>query len=285
MKSAKTFKASIIALMVAFCLFPNRQTPAFEDSYCPVSTIPETIKYSESWNLQWDPNNPEEMSRETQVILSVIGGRPPYNWSVSGNGFSLADSQTQGLSNTLFADNTACGAAAISVTDSRSGSAGGSVRIPDQGQWVLISQTCEMPGAPTTSWVDLGWGLWRAAKIAGGQKQETTIFQYSVFGNSAFDQEDCDDGGESVCAASCTHHSLCWDPEGCDVCLTPPNPFPYAVDPCGTGLTETLNKSGPQAWKTDCVFCGPTYPNYNRWVYYGVCTCINSMGYYEWQCN
>jgi hypothetical protein len=285
MKPVNAIKVCLLVLMIVFCLLLNDQTAAIEAGYCPVSTILETVSYPENWNLAWDPDNPDEIISNSSVVVNVIGRCPPYYWAASGSGFSLAESQTQGESNMLTAASGACGSVTVNVSDSCNNTTAGALRNPAQGQWVLISQTCEMPGAPTTSWVNIGIGLWRAQKIAGGKKQETTILHYSYFGNSAFEIEDCDDGGQSVCALSCTAHSLCWDPEGCDECLTPPDPFPITADPCGIGLTQTLHRTGPQAWKTDCVYCGPTYPAYNRWAYSGICTCINSMNYYEWQCN
>ncbi len=49
-----------------------------------------------------DPNNADEIARNSTIAINVIGGCPPYTLSVSGNGFSLTD-------NTLFADDTAAG--------------------------------------------------------------------------------------------------------------------------------------------------------------------------------
>ena len=97
------------------------------------STIP-----SEYFSLyRWDPQNPDEMDQNSDIEIGVIGGIPPYSWSVSGSGFSLSQSQTVSVSNTLNADSTACGAATITVTDALGDVVTGYVRCTI-GQWVFI---------------------------------------------------------------------------------------------------------------------------------------------------
>jgi len=287
MLKGKALKVFFLIVTTTFCL----KTNGISEGSCPppydcppnLSTIQGTVQYEQDWYFIWDPNNPQEINRNSSLVIKVIGGQVPYKWSVTGDGFSLSDDQTQGLSNTLIADDTACGSAVVTVTDSRnSPQVGGSVRTLDYGQWVHISQTCEMPGAPTTPWIDQGWGLWKAEKIAGGRKQTTKIFNYSGFGNCDLEEENCsEDDGENGCAASCSVHFLCWKQEGCNECLTPPAIWPTTLDPCGVGSSLNANKVGQQAWETGCVFCEA----YDRYCYSGVCSCINSWSYYEYQCN
>jgi len=97
------------------------------------STLPGSVKYA----LKWDPNNPDEIARNRDAEVKVIGGIPPYTWSISGNGFELSQNQSDNVFNILHADGNACGAAAITVTDCDGVSVMGYVRCTI-GRWVLI---------------------------------------------------------------------------------------------------------------------------------------------------
>jgi hypothetical protein len=109
-------------------------------------TVTGNYNYFSGWfpAFQYDPNNPEEIDRSSSEAISVIGGISPYTWSVSGNGFNLSQSQTTGLSNTLNADGTACGAATITVTDACGDTATGYVRCTKGSAWV---QQCTDSGS------------------------------------------------------------------------------------------------------------------------------------------
>lgn len=50
------------------------------------------------------------------VTVAVTGLNTPFEWSVSGAGFTLENATTTGLTNTLIADANACGSATITVT-------------------------------------------------------------------------------------------------------------------------------------------------------------------------
>jgi hypothetical protein len=77
-------------------------------------TFQGNLKYLK---FQYDPNNPDIMGRNSSVEISIIGGIPPYTWDVTGMGFILSEEVTKGLTNTLIANDTACGTATIIVTD------------------------------------------------------------------------------------------------------------------------------------------------------------------------
>jgi RHS repeat-associated protein len=98
--------------------------PTIPEEYTPLPEPPEP-------ELQFDPDNPDEIDQNSSIPINVIGGCPPYTWSVSGNGFSL-------IGNTLFADDTACGSATITVTDTCGNNITGYVRCTE-GVWNLIS--------------------------------------------------------------------------------------------------------------------------------------------------
>lgn len=99
-----------------------------------VPTIPGVYTPLPVPELQFDPSNPGEIDRGSSISINVIGGCPPYTWSVNGNGFSLTD-------NTLFADDTSCGSATIIVTDACGNNTTGYVRCTE-GIWSAQTYTC-----------------------------------------------------------------------------------------------------------------------------------------------
>lgn len=91
----------------------------------------------------------ETVAKEDSVIVAVTGLNTPFAWEVSGTGFSLEHEITKGLTNTLHADNTACGPATITVIGCDDTEITGYVRCTT-GSWVLQSWDCKIPG-PWTS--------------------------------------------------------------------------------------------------------------------------------------
>jgi hypothetical protein len=81
--------------------------------------------------------------------VAVLDGLGPYSWSVAGTGFSMLHANTEGKTNTLQADDTACGPATITVTDFCGDTTTGYVRCT-AGQWTEIGFTsCVITGAIT----------------------------------------------------------------------------------------------------------------------------------------
>jgi len=92
----------------------------------PASVVvcnPETIQ-----PMTWSDRNPESMERSTHEPIRVDGGVSPYKWKVSGEGYWLDAAHSLkvlenvrgdvlGCSIELYADNTICGVARITVTD------------------------------------------------------------------------------------------------------------------------------------------------------------------------
>jgi len=127
-------------LILPFVFFLNPSGAMGQENICIVPTTPGNVKDIESYlALQWSPTNPETIDRNSEVTISVIGGFAPYSWAVSTNGFTLADSKTTGLQNTLCADDSACGAATVTVTDASGATAKGSLRSQN-GQWHLVAE-------------------------------------------------------------------------------------------------------------------------------------------------
>ncbi len=133
----RKFKTTFLLLPIFFFIHLSNISAYGDSCFQGFSTMPGSVQYDESWLLQWDPDNPDEIDRNSDVEIKVIGGIPPYTWSVSGNGFNLSQSQSNSVSNTLNSDGTACGAATITVTACDGTSVIGYVRCAS-GQWVLI---------------------------------------------------------------------------------------------------------------------------------------------------
>jgi RHS repeat-associated protein len=107
-----------------------------------VPTIPEEYTPLPVPELQFDPSNPDEVDRSVSTPINVIGGCPPYTWSVSGNGFTLEKNEAPtGPTNTLYADDTACGTATIIVTGCDGPPVTGYVRCTT-GTWSAKTYTC-----------------------------------------------------------------------------------------------------------------------------------------------
>lgn len=87
-------------------------------------------------DLEWDfDNNLSIMYANSDRTIYVLNGEPPFDWSVEGEGFSLAESQTTGRSNRLFLSADACGTGEITITGSCS-SVTGNVICSTNGRWV-----------------------------------------------------------------------------------------------------------------------------------------------------
>lgn len=87
--------------------------------------------------MAWDyETSEEEIDRENSVGIAITGLNGPFIWTVSGTGFTLEHETTEGLANTLHADETASGLATIIVTGCDGTIVTGYVRC-SPGQWVL----------------------------------------------------------------------------------------------------------------------------------------------------
>jgi len=141
MLKVKIPKIGLMILTSVFCLFLSGVAAEKEcwDSLGGGPTFTGNHTYTPDWypEFQYDPNNPDEIDRNSSVGISVIGGFPPYTWQVSGNGFSLSLNETEGLSNALYANDTACGTATIEVTDKYGTHVTGYVRC-SEGEWSAV---------------------------------------------------------------------------------------------------------------------------------------------------
>ena len=107
----------------------------------PTSTITGNSEYKANWHFYWLPSNPQTISTNSEVVVGVFGGYPPFTWTVSGSGFSLAYDETNERTNTLISSSSACGAASITVTDGNGLQAIGSLRCIS-GKWSTSKAGC-----------------------------------------------------------------------------------------------------------------------------------------------
>jgi hypothetical protein len=171
MLKVKIPKIVFMILTSVFCLYLTGLTVADEcwNGEGGGPTFTGNHNYPSGWfpEFQYDPNNPDEIDRNSSVEISVIEGFPPYTWEVSGTGFSLSEGATEGLTNTLIADDTACGSAIITVTDKYGAMVSGSLREKNHGHWVCKGAASQFGfGYPCTS----VWGPADLIYISGYQK-------------------------------------------------------------------------------------------------------------------
>lgn len=154
----------LVIVQFALCLHVSSSGAFAEGPPCNPSTYPSSWEYPSGWEcgrFVWDDDNPQTVHRNEAVTLRVVGGSPPFTWSVSGKGFSL--SGPTGNSNVLRASSTACGSATVRVTEGSSCSLECGVRCVDAGRWVLIGNFCGMAGPGPSPY------------ISGKYKQEQKI--------------------------------------------------------------------------------------------------------------
>lgn len=83
----------------------------------------------------WPASNPKEINPGETKEVFVEGGVPPFTWSISGVGFSLADSVTQVRINSVHNSSGGCGTARIEVIDACGNRCFGFV-LSTVGAWV-----------------------------------------------------------------------------------------------------------------------------------------------------
>lgn len=87
------------------------------------------------------------LNRNDNVVIAVKDGNKPYLWTVEGQGFwfdlgyTMKSIETETVSVTLYADNTACGSGNVTVMECYDRKVFASILCPDDGQWVV----CKFP--------------------------------------------------------------------------------------------------------------------------------------------
>lgn len=206
-----------------------------------------------------DDSTADTIAQNSSITLYILGSGSDFKWSVSGTGFSLSKSTTSGNTNTLIADESACGMATITVTDCADNSVSFSIR-GTTGQWVFQSNTCELTGMPDTV-TDLGYGDWRFEKISGNEKQ---IQQAEYEGTINYDGP-CPGTGEYY--LTCCHR--CSDPEDCD----------YSLEGCKPCISDKTGIDEYGGYIVDCRDI-PTEDKPLRFQ----CYSNGILEYYLWEC-
>jgi hypothetical protein len=131
-------------LLIMLCFISPGAT---QNSLCdtPYSTLTGNSQYKVNWQFYWLPTNPQTIGQNEQVEVEVYGGYPPFIWTVSGNGFSLAFEETNERTNSLIASFDACGAASVTVIDSNGYQTIGSLRCLS-GKWSDSKSGCIFGG-------------------------------------------------------------------------------------------------------------------------------------------
>lgn len=201
---------------------------------------------------EWDrDNSATTVVPDDTCVVTVEGGLAPYNWSVSGTGFSFDNSQTSTGTNTLTAGADACGTAVITVSTA-SGDIVGYVRST-VGQWANQTNGCIIPG-PWTSKAASGFSKYWFYRVKDQYRQTQQVWSWYGIGSAGPPPEwscgdvDCVAKGDPNCVDclewSCTDFNPGWDQCG-GWC-------------CGTGF-GCANDAGGYCMKN-------TYLYYHEWV-------------------
>jgi len=224
--------------------------------------------------ISWDDStSAETIARSDSCAIAVLDGTPPYHWIISGTGFSLTYSHTDGTINELNADNTACGICTITVTDVCGGTVTDYIRCTT-GTWAHKSaydDTC----------VETGSGYWEenVGSYAARHYNDNGYFRQEQVTN--WEWEKTSPVGTTACLYESTGY---WDgydtvQEECAVIV--------AANCPNVGVEDCVIDSIYNYWLSrDNVWCSFALDNPPNMGANNVCrcVCIDSLKYYEWEC-
>ena len=97
MLKKEILKTLILTMMIAFCLL--FKLPAYAEKKCNEAIVVPTptgnANYDNINPLKFHPNNPDEIECGSGVTIAVTGGKSPLTWDVSGNGYSLDETEDE----------------------------------------------------------------------------------------------------------------------------------------------------------------------------------------------
>jgi len=164
-------------------------------------TLVVTINYD--YAISFTYGDPElEIDQGHDLAVNVSANGTPLTWAVAGSGFTLSHAETAGTGNVLEADGSASGAATITITDCDGNVAVGYVRCTT-GQWILKSNTMEMPGKEAELIQAVPW-VYKMQFIEGNKKQYEQRTKTSDAGVSGC--EDAVGTCEEAIAMYCADH-------------------------------------------------------------------------------
>ena len=214
--------------------------------------------------MSWDDDaSADTIARSASVSIAVQDGLGPYNWSVSGTGFTLGTAQTAGVSNTLSADGAACGSATITITD-QCRTTTGYVRCTTGG-WVYKGDQCDLAGEAS---LDSVTGADFTMVLTSGNKKQEEIFLYGGYATCRVNGPgtECTDTLSYCCSESTAGSCLSFSTP----CSSIPAGFPF--------LCEFLS------CRNECA-CAWPIDHANR--YCAIAKAWWNLGersYYEWEC-
>ena len=139
-----------------------------------------------------DASTADTVAKNSSITVYVLNGCGPYDWTVSGAGFSLASAQTSGTSNTLTLANTNCGVhaaqAALTITDRCGTSVTAKIKAAD-GTWEVIggfgvgaycqNANCNNCGDTCGDWATSST-VYHYGVGAGGAYDARWLFEYKL---------------------------------------------------------------------------------------------------------
>lgn len=127
-------------------------------------------------NFAFDTSkNPTTITEGEQAVIYIIGGCPPFSWSISGVNWSLQQSTTDDRMNIVTAG---CGTGIITVNDAVCGTIGGDIEggfRSSTGIWSDPVSGCVLTGDGSPSFYNGGYfpraRYWKMTKTSGGYQQ------------------------------------------------------------------------------------------------------------------
>jgi hypothetical protein len=172
----KLSKLKLCLMVLPFVFLLNLSGAVGQEKQCIFQTMPENVEGIEYLlALQWAPGHPPaEIEPGKNAVVKVVGGFPPIQWSVSGNGFSLDKVEEKDVDHArnklLKASSAACGPATITVTDALEETKTGYVRCTN-GVWVFKGYYCGMGSEGEATMTGLGGGYYSFTLTKGYQRQ------------------------------------------------------------------------------------------------------------------
>lgn len=147
--------------------------------------------------MVWDADDSVAvMAPNSSGIVSIAGGRAPFEWTVVGSGFQFSNGSkritTTGKSIYFAALPLACGTAEITVTDGCSAVVG--VVLATIGAWIDQGSSidCHDTGAPMTEYIDSLYAqVWRSE--GRGIRQYESYAKGGYGTTATFTTTGCDD--------------------------------------------------------------------------------------------
>ena len=226
------------------------------------------VKCPPSVEFEWDTeNSPETITQDHTISIFVEGGVPPFQWEVSGTGYTLGANKTTGRGNTLSSSGSSCGSATITVTDYCDAEVVATIRNTTRGTWVWKGSYCGLV-APVITWTggrstpyDM---LWTTVYL-GGQRQWHMIY-ITFIGERYYDTE-------SECEADRFNYCGRGYPSPC---LQPPSHWVYGSYP-NSGIFDLCPDGGAYVEECHKEYYWTSRPGYLR-------ESPVQLSYYEWEC-